>query len=899
MYCMIRITNIRMILRHATCVVWLICMPVCLLAEGVDYPCRYLVDTERYGVAYAELQKMEAKSPDDHAVAFAYYKLCVTRDNPDRDLRKAYTWLCRSQDRLKAYPQKDQAKAEKNGYTEQLYATEYSNVCLFAQLEAQRHNTLEAWNDYLNTYTRAPQKLMAQVTKTRDALAFSQAEKTNSVEAYRQFVESYPKAQERTEAEKRIYALAYNDLVAGGTEKECAEYIMLYPKSPYIDKVRDQAAGLEMKRLVNKRDWQSQKDYLISHATANRWRDTVIVYMVRYVLRTRNMDAARWGIGNLPHPHSDSCWMTMRTICMEDTTLLPLAKFYKNYTPQADAALIAADKRLIEADEQFRNGLLSPEQYIRQVAPAYPAYYQLQKLIKPHVKAKQWDAVLNTVKTYRQAFGGDYRYSDLLRLLQEPLDTKLTATSVGAGVNTPDGNEFLPVLATNGTQLYFCGTKRSGNIGKEDIFYSQMTPKGWSKAEPVTELNTADANEAPLSLTADGTTMIVFLNGKLMLSHRTKSGWGPLRPLSRNLNIGEWLADAMITSDGKALLFAALSKSHHEQQMSINIFVSLLQENGEWGKPFGLGPAINTTRIDRSPFLHPDMRTLYFCSEGHGSMGGTDVFVSTRLNERSWTEWSTPVNMGKTINTSGNECWYKISTDGAEAYFSKRENKQNDICQLAIPEHLRPEPVTTLSGKVTDTHGDPVMTLIQWEDLETQRLAGHTLTDPEDGSFFIVLPEGKNYGYYIFNDKLFPVSGNIDLRNVHEFQTVESDITVASIKQMIEEEVSMPMNNLFFNTGEYILLPASVAELNRVAAIIRQVGKRVEISGHTDSVGDDESNRILSENRAIAVRNHLIKLGIQRELLTTKGYGESKPVANNNTAAGRQKNRRVELKFIK
>ena len=116
---------------------------------------------------------------------------------------------------------------------------------------------------------------------------------------------------------------------------------------------------------------------------------------------------------------------------------------------------------------------------------------------------------------------------------------------------------------------------------------------------------------------------------------------------------------------------------------------------------------------------------------------------------------------------------------------------------------------------------------------------------------------------------------------------------------MIETETPMPMNNLFFNTGEYELLPPSVAELNRVAAIIRQQGLPVEISGHTDNVGTDEYNRALSENRANAVRNYLIKLGVRKELLRTHGYGKSKPVASNNTEQGRQKNRRVEMKFIK
>ncbi len=868
-------------------------------ADELDYPCRELIENGSLNAAKSELLQQQAKSPNDHAVAFALYKFYVTRSNPDRNLKKAYTYLCQSQDMLEAYQPKDLSRAEKNGYTAQLYSSEYANVALLAQLEAQRANTLEGWNDYLQTYQRAPQKQIAQVTKTRDAIAFKQAERSNTKEDYEEFTKLYPNAQERVEAERRICAIAYGAAVESGKEQDFLDYIETYPNSPYMDKARDKAAELEMRRLVNSGNWQSHKDYLQSHSDAGRWRDTTMCTLAQYVSHTHDLDAARWGLANMPNPYSDSCWAVMRIVSLEDTTLETFVNFHNMYRTQSIESVQKADDKLVEVHNNYQAGSITTEQYIDLVAPAYPAYYKLQGLIRHDVKARNWQAALATVKAHERAFGKDYRYADLVRVLEEKDDPKMVATSVGAGVNTPQGNEYAPAITADDKLLYFCGTNRPGNIGKEDIFVSRKTPNGWGKAVPVTDLNTADSNEASLAVTADGTTMIIFKDGKLMYSLRKKGGWSPLQPFSRNTTISEWQADAMITSDGKAMLFAAMSKVPHEQQISINIFVSLQNENGEWGKPFGLGPNINTSRIDRSPFLHPDMKTLYFCSEGHGSMGGTDVFVSKRLSERSWTEWSEPVNMGKVINSAGNECWYKISTDGSLAYFSKRENKQNDIYQLTIPESLRPQPVATISGKVLDTEGAPVVTVIRWEDLETQHMVGHTRTNPEDGQFFIVLPEGKNYGYYIYNEKLFPVSDNIDLRKTNQFISAENNITVTTIKEMIEKETPIALNNLFFDTGKWDLLPASISELNRVATIIRQQGIPVEISGHTDDVGDDESNRILSERRANAVLNYLLQAGIDSKLLTARGYGESRPVATNKTPYGRQKNRRVELKFIK
>jgi outer membrane protein OmpA-like peptidoglycan-associated protein len=168
------------------------------------------------------------------------------------------------------------------------------------------------------------------------------------------------------------------------------------------------------------------------------------------------------------------------------------------------------------------------------------------------------------------------------------------------------------------------------------------------------------------------------------------------------MRLSSWQADAMLSADGKALIFVSDAPTEREQFMSPNIYVSLLGENGEWGKPFELGPTINTPYIDRSPFLHPDMKTLYFASEGHGSLGGLDVYMTTRLNPDSWTEWSEPINLGKQINTAGNDCWYKISTDGTMAYLSRSTaNNMQDICWLPLPGYLRAEPMSAVVAEDT------------------------------------------------------------------------------------------------------------------------------------------------------------------------------------------------------
>lgn len=473
-------------------------------------------------------------------------------------------------------------------------------------------------------------------------------------------------------------------------------------------------------------------------------------------------------------------------------------------------------------------------------------------------------------------------------------------TRMSAAINTVDGSEYVPVISADGKTMLFCGKFRPDSVGGEDIYISHLTDEGWSPSEPLFELCTKEKNEAPLAISADGTKLILFTDGMLYTSTKGPEGWQTPERMSDKINISVWQADAMLTSDGKALLFAAKKQGDYEGLMSVNIFVSLLDENGEWGEPIDLGEKINTQFTDRSPFLHPDMRTLYFSTNGRETRGGLDVYMSTRLREDSWTEWSEPVSLGKDINTAGSDCWYKISTDGSLAYFANEgSNDMYDIFSVELPEEYRPKPVATISGKLTDSQGHPIVTVLRWEDLETQEQVGQSQTDPTDGSFFIVLPEGKNYGYYIDDEKLFPVANNIDLRETTEAVHIENDITVTSIEQMIEEEIPMPLNNLFFATNEWALQSASINELERVVTILNTHPYHVEIGGHTDNVGSDASNQKLSELRAKAVKEWLTAHGIESNRLSVRGYGESRPITTNETEEGRRINRRVEIKFVK
>lgn len=380
-----------------------------------------------------------------------------------------------------------------------------------------------------------------------------------------------------------------------------------------------------------------------------------------------------------------------------------------------------------------------------------------------------------------------------------------------AAVNTVEGEEYGPTLTIDDNTLFFVGLNRYNGNETEDIFvsYRDKYTGEWGPARRIQALSNPYRNEAPTSVSGDGRTMLVFVEGRMCFSVRDARGWSEPRPLPQHLQLGNWQADAMITADGSALLFAANYPAEGEEKASLNIFVSERNADGQWSKPYSIGSAINTRGMERSPFLHPDMKTLYFSSNRPGTYGDLDVWVSRRLSDTCWTCWSEPENLGPQINTRGRDCWYKISTDGKTAYYAQKTGSRHDIYRITLPQEVRPEEITVLKTNE-------------------------------------------------------PVS----------------------------------INNLLFETASDVIMDSSLPELKRIAIFIQTYGYKVHLAGHTDNVGQPEANKTLSQARAESVRRQLIAYGCTPEHITAQGYGDTKPVATNDTEEGRQLNRRVEITII-
>lgn len=568
------------------------------------------------------------------------------------------------------------------------------------------------------------------------------------------------------------------------------------------------------------------------------------------------------------------------------------------------------------------------------------AYVALQRLIAPLFKKNKIDAAVSLLEEFKSDFD---KYQPHINKIIELLNDKtysLKEVNLGPSINT-ESSEYSPVPNADETKLYFTGFERSADNKTEDIFYSEYKNGFWSEAIKIQDgINTDNNMEAPQCITTDENTLIFFGNhdstmgrGDLFYVERVSdTRWGEVQHYPEPINSIHFDCDAKITNNGNTLIFVSdrpggigefraygeyLAGTLHG---NTDIYISTKDDFGNWTEPINLGSTINTPYAERKPFLHPDGKTLYFSSNGHPGIGRLDLFMSKRLNEDSWTEWSEPVNFGKEINSPRDERAAIINTFGKLAYFASADRPgtygRSDIFTMELPPHLRPEPVAVIKGFVKSVAGEPLSADILWEDLTRGKKVGNLRTNPETGEFMMIFPMGKNYGFYADKENYFPISKNIDLTNETESKVITQDITLIPLEQLLgmnleddniefkgdisKTERKLRINNLFFNYRESEVLSQSYLELDRVVYLLRKypVIKKVEIGGHTDNVGSDSYNESLSLQRAEEVMEYLIQKGIDPARLVAKGYGESSPVADNDTEEGRGQNRRVELKIL-
>ncbi|MDQ3140837.1 MAG: OmpA family protein [Bacteroidota bacterium] len=473
-------------------------------------------------------------------------------------------------------------------------------------------------------------------------------------------------------------------------------------------------------------------------------------------------------------------------------------------------------------------------------------------------------------------------------------------------------SEYLPTLTGDGKTMVF--TRRLNNYN-EDLFISTFDGSAWSEPIPIDEINSL-LNEGAPTISPDGKTLVFvscdrkpsFGGCDLYISKKENDTWSAPVNLGEQINSAAYESQACFADQGQTLYFVSNRKG---TRGNYDIFYTTRDNNNQWTRPVSLSPEINTPLNEECPFMHSDGRTLFFSSTGHTGMGLRDLFYSKKLNSK---QWSKAQNLGYPINTPEDDGALIISPDARLAIFSSdrqtaadsisdpsNNNKNLNFFQFIPQGAFVPNSAQSVIIVARDAVSKEfVKASIEIFDLVSKAPFYKNYAD-RNGEVFTVLPSGSEYAIHISAKGYVPHSEHIYFDSLQKTNVPSIvEIYLNKVISIAANEKPRILKNILFESGSAILKSESMFELDQLFTfLIENENLKIKFIGHTDDIGTAEDNLILSENRAIAVLNYFKLKGISPINMTAKGAGETEPIDQNKTEAGRRNNRRTEFVIIK
>lgn len=495
--------------------------------------------------------------------------------------------------------------------------------------------------------------------------------------------------------------------------------------------------------------------------------------------------------------------------------------------------------------------------------------------------------------------------------------------------------ELSPVYFEEKEELLFVSNRNESKPDEYKIYHSiHRGDRSWTDPKVLSDLGTFERNNSNIEVVAE--------DGRLFQFRKKKKGdlfFSEPIPGSR-----DWTApvefDSKITSTHLSshffinehedrIIFA--SNVGTKRDVNLDLFESFRDpKTGKWSKPKMFSFTINSELNEDSPYLSPDEKSLYFASNGHGSIGGYDIYVSTFDEEsQSWLE---PINLGFPINSPDDEIHFKLNSDQVSGYFtSNRLNTNGDYDIYFFWEIHK----VNLEGTIVDLKtGEPLrggqiffrpyqyldMYFFSEIDEEGRYLAS---VNSDDILKVEVLQEGKPIHQedfelhvastddttYVKNFSIGEPVHQVDTTSVTETMTVAEkieqeaipeDVQISRLGNKFRDTNTAVLQNVYFDFGTSQLKDESIPILKSIRNLLSNSPEMIiEIAGHTDNIGGSEANQVLGMTRAESVMKWLVKNGVAKKRLSPKSYGSSRPLASNDDEKeGRELNRRIEIVVI-
>lgn len=497
---------------------------------------------------------------------------------------------------------------------------------------------------------------------------------------------------------------------------------------------------------------------------------------------------------------------------------------------------------------------------------------------------------------------------------------------VPGAINT-NTHEATVSLSADGKRMIIYKPTQNG-----DLYESILKDGLWSTPQPLKGVN-SKYREVDATFSPDGNTIyftsnnpLYSMNGSMdiLVSQRKPDGtWSNPTNLGSEINTKYNELYVHLSSDGKTLYF---SSEGHNSIGGYDIFKCTLLGNGKWSTPENVGYPINSIGDDISMFFSENGELAWFDSDREGGFGYKDVYEMLNLSNRrkliiievreKGTDKLlmplvklTPTKSVETevsILEADNNILYhkevnvfeKFQLDISKKFYSSHSSeistyfKTADSIDLPIKRTIYLELTNELKFKGTTFDKEtskPISPVIEVFQNNKKIMKADSSSG---GEFTLTLKRGSAYHIIARADGYLPLRDTF----VVDTNNLEKKFYLSKIKLNQKFE----LKNIYFETGKADLRPESEAELSSLKNFLQEnPSVVVEISAHTDNVGNKNFNLKLSESRAKAVVNWLQENGIPAKQMTAKGYGMAQPIAPNDNEENRQKNRRVEFKILR
>ncbi|HPF01388.1 MAG TPA: OmpA family protein [Bacteroidales bacterium] len=446
---------------------------------------------------------------------------------------------------------------------------------------------------------------------------------------------------------------------------------------------------------------------------------------------------------------------------------------------------------------------------------------------------------------------------------------------------------------------------------KEKFFVSNRKPQlgkplseiPFDSGQPMPDPFNMKLNEGGATVTIDNKELIYtichmpertdpnqYINCDLYYTRFEFGGWSDIIPIDAVNTSDHWESQPSISSDGKTLYFIS---DRPGGIGGYDIYTSTRDESGSWSAPQNMGKIVNSEGNEKSPFIHTDSQTLYFSSEGRPGMGGYDIYYA-RMDDNG--TWQKPVNIGYPINSKYDDVGFFVSTDGKYGYFGSNNMSEGlggwDFYSFELYEEARPEKVLFVKGTVKNEQDDkPVEAKIEIKNLTTKEIR-EIPVDHETGEYVAAIKFESDFMLTVKKPDFVYESTYISKEDSSFAEPTSVDVDL----EPVQLGKAYRMKDIYYESNSADLTAESKKVLDEFIEFLNENPNiKVKIQGHTDNIGGDAFNLTLSENRAHSVYEYLVSRGVSSSRLSYKGFGETQPVDTNDTEAGRAMNRRTEF----